>query len=116
MARPRHGLLRHGKGRLQALTPVAKACLLRIELRFDGCRSLKEKRRRLRGLRERLGQATNVAVCESGHQNAHQRSQWSIIAAAADALVVEKVLADAERLVERSLDAQLIGAEREWLC
>ena len=95
---------------------MPKACLLRIDLHFSGCRSLKEKRQRLRGLRDRLGQASNVAVCESGRQNAHQRSEWSIIALAADAVVVERILADAERLVERSLDAQLVGAEREWLC
>lgn len=95
---------------------MAKACLLRLRLHFDGCRSLKEKRRRLRGLRDRLGQAANVAVCESGHQNDHQRSEWSIIAIATDAGGVDRTLAEAERLVEQSLDAQLFGAQREWLC
>lgn len=95
---------------------MAKACLLRIDLHLDGCRSLKEKRRRLRGLGDRLGQASNVAVCESGRQNHHRHSQWCIVALAANAVVVEKILADAERLVERSLDARLIGVEREWLC
>ena len=95
---------------------MAKACLLRLQLHFGGCRSLKEKRRRLRGLRDRLGQAANVAVCESGHQDAHQRSEWSVIAIATNAGGVDRTLAEAERLVEQSLDAQLIGTEREWLC
>ncbi len=95
---------------------MAKACLLRLQLHFGGCRSLKEKRRRLRGLRDRLGQAANLAVCESGQQDAHQRSEWSIIAIATDAGGVDRILAEAERLVEQFLDAQLVGAQREWLC
>ena len=95
---------------------MAKACLLRIDLHFGGCRSLKEKRRRLKGIGARLGQMANVAVCESGHQNTHQRSQWSIVAIAADAVVVEKTLTDVERRLEESVDGQLIDARREWLC
>lgn len=95
---------------------MAKVCLLRLQLHFDGCRSLKEKRRRLRGLRDRLGQAANVAVCESGHQDAHQRSEWCLVAIATDVGGVDRTLAGAERLVEQSVDAQLIGAQREWLC
>ncbi|MCY3793035.1 MAG: DUF503 domain-containing protein [Gammaproteobacteria bacterium] len=96
--------------------PVAKACLLRIDLHFGGCRSLKEKRQRLKGIGARLGQVANVAVCESAYQDSHQRSQWSIVAVAADAVVVEKTLTEAERRLEQAIDAQLIGAEREWLC
>ena len=95
---------------------MAKACLLRIDLHFGGCRSLKEKRRRLKGIGARLGQMANVAVCESGHQDTHQRSQWSIVAIAADAVVVEKTLTEVERRLEESIDGQLIGVRREWLC
>jgi len=94
---------------------MLKACLLRMQLYFSGCRSLKEKRRRVKGLRARIGRAVNVAVCESDHQDAHQRSEWSVIAAAADAVVVERILADVERTVEYSVDAELVGAQREWL-
>lgn len=95
---------------------MASACLLRIQLHFPGCRSLKEKRQRLRGLRSRLGQTANLAVCESGHQNAHQRSEWSIIAIATESAAVDRTLTQAERLLEQTLDAQLTGAQRQWLC
>ena len=87
--------------------PVAKACLLRIDLHFGGCRSLKEKRRRLKGIGARLGQVANVAVCESAYQDSHQRSQWSIVAIAADAVVVDQTLTEAERRLEQAIDAQL---------
>ncbi len=95
---------------------MAKACLLRINLHLSGCRSLKEKRRRLKGLRDRLGRATNLAVCESRHQDTHQLSEWSIIAIASEAAAVDRTLMAAERLLQGILDAQLIGTEREWLC
>ena len=94
---------------------MVKACLLRVDLHFGGCRSLKEKRKRLKGLRERLGRATNVAVCESGGQDAHRRSEWSIIVAAADVVVVERTLAEVERAVQLSVDGALLGVRREWL-
>ncbi len=94
---------------------MLKSCLLQLELYFSGCRSLKEKRKRLKGLRDRLGKAVNVAVCESGHQDSHQRSQWSVIAAAADAVVVEKILTEIERSVQFSVDGELVGVQREWL-
>ena len=95
--------------------PMLRSCLLQLELYFNGCRSLKEKRRRLKGLRDRVGRAVNVAVCESGHQDSHQRSEWSVIAAAADAVVVERMLAEIERTVQFSVDAELVGVQREWL-
>ena len=94
---------------------MLKTCLLQLELHFAGCRSLKEKRRRLKGLKDRLGRAVNVAVCESGHQDSRQLSQWSVIAAAADAVVVERILAEVERTVQFSVDAELVGVQREWL-
>lgn len=109
----RRAVLFHPQNRVLRL--MLKSCLLQFDLYFSGCRSLKEKRHRLKGLRDRLGKAVNVAVCESGHQNSHQRSQWSVIAAAADAVIVEKILADVERTVQFAVDGELIGVQREWL-
>ena len=94
---------------------MLRSCLLQLDLYFAGCRSLKEKRRRLKGLKDRLGRAVNIAVCESGHQDSHMRSQWSVIAAATDALVVERMLAEAERTVQFAVDAELVGTQKEWL-
>ncbi|MDP6471520.1 MAG: DUF503 domain-containing protein [Pseudomonadales bacterium] len=92
-----------------------KACLLRIDFYLGGCRSLKEKRQRLKGIRERYGKTTSIAVCESGHQDTHTRSQWSFIASAADSGVVESTLMELERAVQLSVDAELIDVQREWL-
>ncbi len=89
--------------------------LLRIEFYVAGCRSLKEKRQRLNGIRERYGRAHNVAVCESAHQDLLQRSEWTFVAASAGRSVVDRALTDIERNLQTTVDAELIDVHREWL-
>ena len=91
------------------------ACLLQVDFYLAGCRSLKEKRQRLKGIRERYGKTTNLAVCESGHQDTHSRAQWSFIASAADPAVVESTLMELERSLQLSVDAEVVNVQREWL-
>lgn len=89
--------------------------LLQIEFFLSGCRSLKEKRQRLGGIREKYGRTANVAVSESAHQDTHQRAQWSFVAIATSLDVVERTLSEIERSLQATVDAQLVSAEREWL-
>ena len=89
--------------------------LLRIDFHLSGCRSLKDKRQRLKGIRDRYGRGANVAVCESNHQDSLQRAQWSFVAAASSADVVEQALAEIERNLQMSVDAEVVEVQREWL-
>lgn len=89
--------------------------VLTMEFHLAGCRSLKEKRQRLSGLRDRFGRAPNVAVCEHAHQNAHQRAMWSFVAVAAEQTVVESMLAKIERDVQENADAVVVGVSRELI-
>ena len=89
--------------------------LLQIEFFLSGCRSLKEKRQRLGGIREKYGRTANVAVSESARQDTHQRAQWSFVAIATSPDVVERTLSEIERSLQSTVDAQLVSAEREWL-
>jgi uncharacterized protein len=89
--------------------------VLEVEFYLGGCRSLKEKRQRLLGLRERFGRAHNVAVCESDHQDLLQRAEWTFVAASAGRDVVERALTEIERNLQGSVDAEIIGVRREWL-
>ena len=86
-----------------------------VDFHLSGCRSLKEKRQRLKGMREKYGRATNVAVCESDHQDAHQRSQWCFVATAGGGDVVEQALGEILRSIELSVDAELIDVHQEVL-
>ena len=89
--------------------------ILVVDFRLGGCRSLKEKRQRLKGLRERFGRAPNVAVCESDYQDTLQRAQWAFVATAASGDVAERALADILSSIELSVDAELIGVQQETL-
>jgi uncharacterized protein len=89
--------------------------ILKIDFYLAGCRSLKEKRQRLNGIRDRYGRANNVAVCESAHQDLLQRAQWTFVAVSASRDVVERSLTEIERNLHGGVDAELLDVSREWL-
>jgi uncharacterized protein YlxP (DUF503 family) len=89
--------------------------LLRVSFTLPGCRSLKEKRQRLGGLRERYGRQVNVAVCESRYQDVHDRAEWSFVAVALTTRLVDQILADIELRIVETVDASIGEIVREVL-
>ena len=89
--------------------------LLTVDFHLGGCRSLKEKRQRLSGIRERYGKKTGVAVCESDFQDSLQRAQWSFVAAASSAEVVGRALSEIVNGLELNVDAVLTDVQQERL-
>ena len=82
---------------------------------LPGCRSLKEKRQRLGGLKDRFGRQLGLAVCESGYSDTHQRAEWSFVAVGQTKRLVEQTLGDVERKVAELTDAQLVDVSREFV-
>jgi len=93
----------------------AQIGLLRIAFVLPGCRSLKEKRQRLGGLRERYGRQVNVAVCESNFHDMHDRSEWTFVAVAQSARLIEQTLTEIEQRIVESVDAGITGINREFV-
>ena len=89
--------------------------VLTVGLHLEGCASLKEKRQRLVGLRDRFGRLPGVAVCESGDQDAWQRAEWSFVVVAGTRALADRQLADIERFVAESVDARVGGRELDYL-
>ena len=89
--------------------------LLVVDFHLEGCRSLKEKRSRLVGLRDKLGRQPNFAVCQSDFLDSHQHAQWSFVAAASDKKIVDRILESVEEAVDESVDAVVVGIHRERL-
>jgi len=56
--------------------------LLVLDLFLPGCTSLKEKRRVVRSLRDRIRHRHNVAAAEIDHQDLHQRSTLAFVSVA----------------------------------
>lgn len=87
--------------------------VLRVSFALPGCRSLKEKRQRLGGLRERFGKQVNVAVCESAFQDVHDRAEWTFVAAALSGRLIDQTLTEIENRIIETVDATVSGIDRE---
>lgn len=88
--------------------------MLVLEFHLPGCSSLKEKRGRLGGLRDRYGKQTNVAVCETDFADVLQRAEWTFIAIAQDAAQAASILQVVERDIETRVDAVISRRTREF--
>ncbi|MCB1631972.1 MAG: DUF503 domain-containing protein [Pseudomonadales bacterium] len=89
--------------------------VLSLRLHLEGCASLKEKRHRVSGLRERFGRLPSVAVCESGDQDALQRSEWSFVVVGGTRSLVDRQVAEIERFIAESVDARASERSLDFL-
>lgn len=69
------------------------------DLHLNGCASLKDKRRIVKGLKDRLHQRFNVSVAETDAHDLWQRAELSCAVVATDRRQAEEVLGAADRFV-----------------
>jgi hypothetical protein len=86
---------------------------LNVSLYLPGCNSLKEKRQRLKSIKERLRNKYNVAVAEVGGQDLWQRCELGVVTVATDQQFANKVLSKSITLIEADQRIELIGYELE---
>jgi len=89
--------------------------ILTLRFHLEGCASLKEKRQRLGGLRDRFGRLPQVAVCESGDPDTWQSAEWSFVVVAGTKALVDRQVAEIETFVAETADARVSGRELEYL-
>lgn len=91
-----------------------RIALLILEFHLQGCCSLKQKRQRLLGLRDRFGKLPLVAVIESDHADLLDRAQWSFVVLGANRVLIEKQI---QLLINGALevDAEICEQQVEWL-
>ncbi len=92
-----------------------KISLIEIEFHLPGCRSLKEKRGRLRGLRDRYGRLNNVALCEDEYHDVHDRSLWSFVVVGNDSKIVDRTIEGLQESIEEVVEALVVSTHREDL-
>ncbi len=85
------------------------------ELEVFGCQSLKEKRRVVKSLKERLHNRFNVSVAETGHQDLWQRAELTACAVCTDRRLADSVLESVDRFVVSDARARVIRAQRSFL-
>lgn len=89
--------------------------ILTLDFHLEGCHSLKEKRQRLKGLRDRFGRLSHVAVCESDHADLWDKAQWSFACLAHNKSDIESTFAQIEEHAASRLDAVLYHQQQEFL-
>ena len=89
--------------------------LMTWELHLNGCRSLKDKRRILKSLKDRLHSRFNVSVAETAHQDLWQRAELTCSVVATDRRHAESVLGSADRLVESDGFARIVDSWTSFL-
>ena len=88
--------------------------LLVVDLHFPDAQSLKDKRRVLRGVKDRL-QKLNVAVAETDHANLWQRSQLGVVAIGNSGDRVDQTLRAVVDEVDRAEPGLITRAEIDFL-
>jgi uncharacterized protein YlxP (DUF503 family) len=84
------------------------------ELHLAGCQSLKDKRRVVRSLKDRLHQRFNVSAAEVDHQDLWQRAALACSVVTTDRRHAEEVLASCDRLVAGNPLVHVVASELEW--
>ena len=85
------------------------------ELHLNGCGSLKDKRRVLKSLKDRLHKRYNVSVAETAHHDRWQRAELSCSVVAVDQRQASSVLSSADSLVESDALVRIIDSSTSFL-
>jgi len=86
---------------------------LKVEILVPGASSLKDKRRAVKSLKDRLRRRFNVSVAEVDHQDRWQRAAIGIAAVGTDGAFVSRVLDEVLGFIRRDADVELAGHEVE---
>jgi uncharacterized protein YlxP (DUF503 family) len=85
------------------------------ELHLAGCRSLKEKRQVVKSLKDRLHHRFNVSAAETAHHDLWQRAELTVCVVAVDRGHAERVLREADRLVEAAEGARIVDTNTSYV-
>ena len=89
--------------------------VLTLEIVLEDAHSLKDKRRVVKGLKDRLRGKFNVAVAEIDYQDLWQRALVAAVTVSSDQAHAETVLKAVEDEAADVLGRELAGATMEWL-
>jgi len=92
-----------------------KIALLTINFYLPGCGSLKEKRQRVIGLKDKFGKTINIAVCEGDYLDVHERAEFTFTCVGNTAKPMVSSLAKIVDYCCHNVDAQVTNHETIWL-
>ena len=89
--------------------------LLTVELLIPHSRSLKDKRRALQGIKERIRSKFNASVAEVAYQDKWQRAVLAICLVGSDKHYLLSNTARIRTLCEEASDVTITAIELQWL-
>jgi hypothetical protein len=89
--------------------------VIRWQLSIPGCRSLKEKRRVVKSLKERVRNRFNVSVAETDHQDVWTRAELTVAVVAGDRRQADSMLDRVDQFVESDGRALIVGTVKDLL-
>jgi len=96
-------------------TATAHVLLLTFDLMIPFSHSLKDKRRVIKSLKDRVRARFNAAVAEIGYLEEWQRSQIGVALLGNDAKHLGQGASAIGRLIEHITDIELLNVNQEWL-
>ena len=94
---------------------MAAIGVLTIEIEIHEAQSLKDKRRVVKSLKDRLRNKFNVSVAETGDLELWNRSILTVVTVSKDRLYADQLLQAVEKDAADCLGPGLTGAILEWL-
>jgi len=88
--------------------------MITLDLRLAGCVSLKDKRRIIRGLIDRVRSRLDVCIAEVGFQDVHGRSVICAASVSSDRGRVERALDQVRAIAEEREGAEVACWWIEW--
>jgi uncharacterized protein YlxP (DUF503 family) len=88
--------------------------VLKVSLLLRESHSLKDKRRVLRSIKDRVRNRLNAAISEVASQDLHQRADLAVVTVSTDRSRAEAVLTDALSIVDRAAAAERFDTELEF--
>lgn len=85
------------------------------EMEVIGAQSLKDKRRAVKSLKERVRNRFNVSIAETGHQDLWQRAELTACVVADAPARADPVLESVDRFVASDVRVRIIRTERSFV-
>ncbi len=89
--------------------------LIQLDLHIPDAQSLKDKRREIKSIKDRLMSRFNVSVAEVGELELWQQAKLAICAVSNDRAYLEQQFSAIENLVLECAAIQVSGIQRDWL-
>lgn len=89
--------------------------LIQLNLHIPNAHSLKEKRRQIKSLKDRLTNRFNASVAEVDMLDNWQKSVIAVVMLSNDRSYLDKQYSLIETVVLEYAELELISADREWL-